>query len=158
MNNEKKVILREINSDTVRNVIKLSDTLSDEHKKCVASNAMSIAQARYNKFAWERAIYIDDKIVGFIMFWINPEGKRDSHGNIWTVYLWRLMIGSEHQGKGYGKKALEIMFEKLKSDGHENIYVFYIRTEKGPENFYRKIGFTDTGRMDGNDVIAVKKL
>jgi len=158
MSNEKKVTLKEINSETVRKVIKLSDTLSEEHKKCVAPNVVSIAQARYDQYAWERAIYADEEIVGFIMFWINPDAKPEENGELCTAYLWRFMIGGEYQGKGYGKKALEIMFDKLKSEGHEHLYVSYVPCEKGPKDFYKNLGFIDTGEMDGDEVVAKKKL
>lgn len=154
MSEGKNVSLREVTSDTVVKVIKLSDTLSEEHKKCVAPNAVSMAQARYSEYAWERAIYADDELVGFIMFWINPEGEKDDSGNICTAYLWRFMIGGEYQGKGYGKKALEIMFDKLRTEGHKELYVSYVPSEQGPEEFYKRLGFVDTGDMDGDEVVA----
>jgi len=157
VSDEKQVSLREINSETVQEVIKLSLTLSVEHQKYVAPNAVSIAEVRYSKYGWERAIYADEDIVGFVMFSFNLDAKIDKYGDLCTAYLWRFMIGTPYQGKGYGKKALEIMFEDLKNKGHEYLWVIYVPGKGGPANFYKKIGFEETGSMDGN-IVMKKKL
>lgn len=60
---EASVSLRVITEETVRAICKLSDSLSAAHKKMVASNADSIAQAYFEVHAWFRAIYADDEPV-----------------------------------------------------------------------------------------------
>ena len=56
-----KVSLREVTSETVRQICKLSDTLSEAQKRMVAPNAVSIAQAHFEKLAWFRAVYEDEE-------------------------------------------------------------------------------------------------
>ena len=55
------VSFKEITGATVNAIIKLSDTLSAPHWRMVAANAISIAQAHFNKYAWFRAIYATER-------------------------------------------------------------------------------------------------
>ena len=56
------VTLREIDADTVRTICELS--VSDDQRKFVAPNAVSIAQAHFSECAWFRAVYADASPVG----------------------------------------------------------------------------------------------
>jgi diamine N-acetyltransferase len=62
---ESIVTFQEITADTVRAIIKLSDTLSPPQQRMVASNAVSIAQAHFSQNAWFRAIYAGGDAGGF---------------------------------------------------------------------------------------------
>lgn len=96
---EATVTLCEITGETVVEICELSDTLPEQQRKMVAPNAQSIAQAHFEEKAWFRAIYADDRPVGFIMLYDDPEGPQ--------YFLWRLMIAGPHQDKGYGRSAVE---------------------------------------------------
>src|SRR5271157_4786357 len=104
---DSKVTLREITAETVRQICKLSDTLSDAQQKIVAPNALSIAQAHFEKFAWFRAVYADEEPVGFIMLYDNPEQSE--------YFLWRFMIAGPYQHMGFGKRAMDLLFEYVKT-------------------------------------------
>ncbi|TYC01465.1 MAG: GNAT family N-acetyltransferase [Kosmotoga sp.] len=136
-----EIVFKEITADNLRDVIKLSDTLQENQKKAVATNAVSIAQAHYSKNAWFRAIYHDSEPVGFIMLDYSPiEKYKDTK----HAFLWRFMIGGNHQKKGYGKAALELLVEKLRNEKCEKL-VTSANEEFGPLEFYKKAGFVDTG-------------
>ena len=102
-----EVSLREITSETVVQICRLSDTLSEREQKMVAPNAISIAQAHFSDKAWFRAIYADEMAVGFIMLYEDSENPE--------YFLWRLMIAGPYQGKGYGRKAIELLVEYVKT-------------------------------------------
>jgi hypothetical protein len=70
-----KVSLREITSETVREVCRLRDTLSEQQKKMDALTAVSIAQAHVHDRAWFRGVYADDAPVGFVMLYDDPKNK-----------------------------------------------------------------------------------
>ncbi|WP_339159789.1 GNAT family N-acetyltransferase [Paenibacillus sp. FSL W8-0186] len=52
-----------------------------------------------------RAIYSEEILVGFLVFCLNP----DMDDNYWDDNYWipAIMIDDKHQGKGYGKAAME---------------------------------------------------
>jgi diamine N-acetyltransferase len=134
------VSLRKITARTVRAICNL--TVSEEQKNFVAPNAVSIAQAYFSKMAWFRAIYANETPVGFVMLAENP--KRGQY------YLWRFMIDAKHQGKGYGKKALEMIIKRAKRNPRAKaLYLSVVRAKGSADRFYGKFGFEFTGKMDG---------
>ena len=134
-----KVTLRRINAETVRAVCSLS--VSDSQRKFVAPNAVSIAQAYFCKNAWFRAIYAGENPVGFVMLYKAP--KRGKY------YLWRFMIDSKYQCKGFGHKALELIINHVKKmPKAKALTLFVVRGEGSAENLYLKFGFKFTGKIE----------
>ncbi len=143
---------REINDENCREVIKLSDTLTESQKKCVATNAISIAQGGISGYSWFRAIYLQDKPIGFVMLdlYIDeiPEQEQPS------LYLWRFMIARQWQGKGYGKQVLDMIVNYFQKQGARTMYTSCVEKEEdSPYNFYMKYGFIDTGKEAAGEEI-----
>jgi diamine N-acetyltransferase len=141
-----QVSLREITAETVVTICNLSDTLTAPQNKMVAPNARSIAQAHFSPYAWFRAIYADETPVGFIMLYDNPEESE--------YFLWRLMIAAPHQGKGYGRQAIEHLIAYVKT--RPNATELLVSCEQGegsPEGFYRRLGFARNGNMADDEVV-----
>ena len=152
-----EVTLREITEKTVRPICALSDTLSPAHKRMVADNAVSIAEAHFSPYAWFRAIYADETPAGFIMIYIGPEDEEQ--GKLNTVYfLWRLMVAAPYQGKGYGRRAVELLIDKVKAEGATELLVSCGEGEGSPEEFYRSLGFERTGEVLDDEVVMKRPL
>ena len=134
-----RVALRKITGKTVRAICGLS--VSDGQKGFVAPNALSIAQAYFSKAAWFRAIYADSTPVGFVMLAEYP--------NRGYYYIWRFMIDAGYQGKGYGRKALELVIKRTKRLKAKALYLSVVRAKGSAEDFYKSFGFYFTGKMDG---------
>lgn len=141
---EATVSLREITSETVWQICELS--VAPEQREFVAPNAYSIAEAHFSPVAWFRAIYAGETPVGFLM--LSDDEKAPEY------FLWRLMIAAEHQGKSYGKRAVEqlIAYVRTRPNATE-LLVSYHPGEGSPADFYRKLGFQETGRMEGNEIV-----
>jgi diamine N-acetyltransferase len=146
---EKRLIeLKEITLDNFWKVIELK--VKDSQKKFVANNAVSIAQSKIQPECIPLAIYSDDILVGFLMYCIDR-----TDNNYW---FYRVMIDENFQGKGYAKKAMEIIINKIKEDKTHN----KIRISAVPENItakelYKKFGFKLTGEMDDDEEIMELK-
>lgn len=75
------------------------------------------------------------------------------------LYLCRFMIDQKHQGKGYGKGALDKLKEIAMSD--ENIHKIKLSTNPINENgirIYEKFGFIDMEYMDHGEEVFVLDL
>lgn len=144
------VYLKRIDAKNVLEVCGLSDTLSEQHKKMVATNALSIAQAHCFENAWMRAIYLDDLPIGFIMTHIGSDF--DDCFDVAGIYLWRFMIATPFQGKGYGKKAMNRLVSELKAKGCHSIDISVELGEGSPMEFYKKYGFVENGEYFGEEV------
>ena len=147
---KKKVALQEITADTVRTICNLS--VSDDQKTLVAPNAVSIAQAYYYDFAWFRAIYADSEPVGFIML--------SDRSEIPEYYLWRLMIDSRFQKKGYGEQAIKHLIKYVKPRPNADaIWTSIVEGKGSPQKFYEKQGFKLTGEYkDGEALMKLDRI
>jgi diamine N-acetyltransferase len=140
-----EVTLREVTRDTVRAVCRLQ--VGPGQDRFVAPNAVSIAEAYFEPKAWFRAIYAGEEPVGFVMLYDDPE-KAEYH-------LWRFMVAATHQGKGHGRRALELVVDHLRSrPGARELLASYVPGEGGPKGFYQLFGFTDTGEIDDGEVVC----
>ena len=142
-----------ITAPTMNQICDLSETLSPAHRKMVADNVRSIAEAYFSPSAWMRAVYADDAPIGFILTHTGSdyEDGIDCPG----VFLWRFMIAEPFQGKGYGKRALEKLIQQLKAMGIPRLYTSCGQGEGSPEGFYRKLGFIPTGDHYGHEIELV---
>jgi diamine N-acetyltransferase len=137
------VSLRAVTADTVRIICNLE--VSEEQKHFVAPNAASIAQAYFEPKAWFRAIYADETPVGFLMLYDDPDEP--------LYFLWRYMIDAHYQKLGFGKRAMDLLLEHVRSrPGASEVTLSCHPGEDGPEPFYRRYGFARTGSMMGEEV------
>lgn len=145
-----------ITATTMNQICDLSKTLSPAHRKMVADNVRSIAEASFSPSVWMRAIYADEIPIGFIMTHTGSdyEDEIDCPG----VFLWRFMIAEPFQGKGYGKRALEKLIQHLKAMGIPLLYTSCGQGEGSPEEFYRKLGFIPTGEHYDHEIELVLHL
>ena len=144
------VEFRELRSDDVVAVCRLSDTLDEAQRRMVADNAISIAQGHCSPDAWMRAIYAGGEPVGFVML---HEGDDISDGiDCEGPFLWRLMIAGPQQGKGYGRAAVEQLVAMLRARGATRFTTSCGQGEGNPEGFYRGLGFQPTGEWYDDEV------
>ena len=136
------ISLREVNADTVRIICRLD--VSEEQQHFVAPNAVSIAEAYFEPMAWFRAIYADETPVGFLMLDDDPEKPH--------YFLWRYMIDARYQKMGFGKRAMDLLLEYVRTrPGARELSLSCHPGDEGPEPFYRQYGFALTGRMIGDE-------
>ena len=139
------VEFRRITKETLRQV--LSVEVAEDQLRFVAPTAVSIAQAYFEPKAWFRAIYAGDEPVGFVMLYDDPDKPE--------YYLWRLLIGAEHQGRGYGRAAMEQLIDHVRTrPGATELRTSWVPAPGGPEPFYRMLGFEPTGEVDNGEVVA----
>jgi diamine N-acetyltransferase len=139
------VALREVTAETVRQICRL--VVAPDQSRFVAPNAVSIAEAHFSPNAWFRAIYAGDEPVGFLM--LHDDLAKHEY------YLWRLMIADGQQGKGYGRLAMQLLIDEVRTrPGATELKTSYVPGDDGPEGFYRKLGFEPTGEVDEGEVVA----
>ncbi|MDX2240767.1 MAG: GNAT family N-acetyltransferase [Leptolyngbyaceae cyanobacterium bins.302] len=145
-----EVTLREITKENWRDILRLKVASHQEH--FVASNAMSIVEAHFEpEVAWFRAIYAGDLPVGFLM--LQDDVAQQEY------FLWRFMIDERYQGRGYGRKALELFFAHVKTrPGADVVYTSCVPGEGSPCPFYEKMGFVYTGEEEDGELVMRREL
>lgn len=145
-NNLSKISLKKIKRSNLEMILNLA--VKPKQKSLVAPNAHSIAEAHFTKGAWYRAIYLDDVPIGFVMLRDTTLIHKKIMPDNPVMYIWRFMLDGRYQGKGYGKRAMELVIEHIKS--RPNIKEVSLHHEPAKGNageFYKKCGFKHTGKI-----------
>ena len=159
------VRLEKINGKNVWDALRLS--VKENQREFVAGNDVSIIEAyttiTANGYAFPFGIYDDEQIVGFLMIGFDKDDYWDDVPDIanGNYNLWRLMIDQKYQHRGYGKRAIELALEFVRTFPCGKADYCWLSYE--PENvvakeLYASFGFTETGEKDGEELIAVLKL
>ena len=140
-----KVSLREITKDTLRPILDLN--VLENQSQFVAPNSVSIAQAHFEPdHAWFRGIYADETAVGFVMMYDDPEKHE--------YYLWRYMIDARYQGLGFGKRAIDLLVEHVRTRPNATqLLVSCVPGEGSPCPFYEHLGFEYTGEVEHGEKV-----
>ena len=160
------VHLEELNKYNVWDVIEL--TVKKEQESFIAGNEWSLVHAyvgnKTEGAVYPFGIFDDDKAVGFLMIAYDygevcndPDAPEISQKN---YFLWRLMIDEEEQGKGYGKKAVKLAMEFVKTFPHgkaDYCWLCYDKNNEVARHLYLSMGFQEIGEQD-DDINAVIKL
>ena len=141
--------------------------VTDGQKYFVASNDTSIIEAyttiTADGHAFPFVIYEGDTPIGFAMIGFD---YNDDWGNTPQIakgnyLLWRLMIDKDYQQKGYGKEAVGVVLDFIKSfpcGKAEYCWLSYEPENEVARKLYRSFGFVETGEMDGEEIVAVLRL
>lgn len=157
--------IEKVNGKNVWDLLKLK--VSDEQRSFVASNDTSIMEAYTaitgNGYAFPFGIYEEDTPVGFLMIGFDVDDYWEDAPAIakGNYNLWRLMIDKTYQGRGYGKEAVKLALDFIKTfpcGAAEYCWLSYEPENESAQNLYSSFGFVETGDMDGEELIAVLKL
>ena len=141
--------LREITKETVKSILALK--VAEGQEDLVGDNGNSLAQALFEEKAWYRGIYAGDDPVGFVMLSIDREKPE--------FYLWRFMIDEAQQGKGYGKSAMELLIELIRSEPTSTEFTLHVMDlPHSARAFYESLGFEATGEVEEGEIVMRLEL
>jgi diamine N-acetyltransferase len=127
------ISLREVTRDNVRAICELK--LRPGQERYSAPAAYTVAEAAYEPDGWLRAIYLDERPIG--VTGVLPEET--------PPYLVRLMIDCDHQRRGYGRQAHELIAAEMRSRGATELSTSYRPGPGEPRGFYLGLGYEETG-------------
>ena len=157
--------IEKVNAKNIWDILKLH--VSKEQESFVAPNDLSIIEAYIaitgNGHAFPFGILEDEIPVGFLMIGYDVDDSFDNPPQIayGNYSIWRLMIDEKYQGHGYGKEAICLALEFIRSfpcGKAEYCYLSYEPENVGSKKLYSKFGFIENGEMDGEEIVAVLKL
>ncbi|HVQ19276.1 MAG TPA: GNAT family N-acetyltransferase [Actinomycetes bacterium] len=149
------IALREVTAANREQVEALSVT--PEQSNFVADVRASLVEAEETPGAcpWFRAVYSGQEPVGFVMISDNIPPARTEY--LGPYFLWRLLIDTRWQGRGYGRATLDLVVDYLRSQpGAEKLLTSAQPGQGSPLGFYLKYWFSLTGAMfDDEQVIEL---
>ena len=161
--------LEKITWDNVDRIINLH--VNKEQRNFVAANKTSLVHAylamtENKKQVFPFGIYKGRKPVGFIMIGYDigeDDGQEPSAE--WflrnTYFIWRFMIDRKYQGQGYGRQAMQLALDFIRTfpaGPAELCWISYEPENETAKKLYASFGFEETGEMCGDEIVAVLKL
>ena len=166
--------LEKITWDNVDAVLNLH--VSKDQKNFVATNRNSLVDAYLaiaadGKQVFPFGIYRDKKPVGFIMigYDIGQDDGTEPCADWFlrnSYFIWRFMIDRRYQGKGYGRRAMELALDFIRTFPAGEAKFCWLSFEPGNEaakNLYHSFGFEDQpehfdAEEEGAEMPSVLKL
>ena len=157
--------LKKINRNNVADILNLE--VFDNQKSFVATNNSSIIEAYIaiteNNHVFTFGIYKHDTPVGFLMigFDVNSDDEgapKIAKGN---YNIWRLMIDKDFQGRGFGKKTMDLALEFINTfpcGTAKYCWLSYESDNDVARQLYKSVGFVETDEKDGEEIVAILEL
>lgn len=127
-----------ITEDNFYQVIGLK--VADEERTFVASNVQSLAECwlyRDNGDVFPYAIYAEDSLVGFVLIDVDDDDS--------TYMIWRLMIDEAYQGRGYGRRTLELLIQQARTLNYHRLRADYVTENAKMAHLLTHLGFVKIG-------------
>ena len=137
------ITVQPVNTDNWRNVCALQVT--GDQRAFVAEPSYYLALCCYD--TWNPlAIYLDNTVVGFMMWGIDDDG---------SCWLGGILIDQKHQNKGYGRKAVrEVVTVLSKQNGATGFALSYQPANATARHLYGSMGFVETGEQEDDEAVA----
>ena len=157
--------LKKINRKNVADILNLE--VFDNQKSFVATNNSSIIEAYIaiteNNHVFTFGIYKDDAPIGFLMigYDVNSDDEGAPKIDKGNYNIWRLMIDKKFQGKGFGKKAMDLALEFVNTfpcGTAKYCWLSYISDNDMARQLYKSVGFVETDEKDGEEIVAILEL
>lgn len=143
MQNMETLNLTEIDSGNWRDVYHLE--VREDQKNFVAEPGYYLNLCHYGKLWNPLAIVLESTVIGFIMWAVD-----DADGSCW---IGGFIIGKEFQGKGYGKKALSLIMDRLAAEKSFSRFALSCSPDNGAVRLYRESGFRETGEKEDDEIV-----
>jgi GNAT superfamily N-acetyltransferase len=124
-------------------------------ERLVAPAVRSLAQAAYNPAGRALALYDGETVVGMMLLY---DMRQDDKTPAEQLYVWRLMVDAEHQGRGIGSLAIQWVVEEARRQGLESVGLSHVDRPGAAGGFYERLGFRYTGEVDEGELKMVLAL
>ncbi|MCM3758524.1 GNAT family N-acetyltransferase [Sporosarcina aquimarina] len=118
--------------------------VSEKQRGFIETIEECLAEAKQWKEFRPVGLYVDYVPVGFAMY----GSLKDSQGgnNLWID---RMLIDEQFQSRGYGRKFMELLIERvLQEYGEQPIYLSVYKENLGAVHLYETLGFVFIGEYD----------
>lgn len=134
-----------LQSITEENWLKVTElTVNEEQKRFLAPPIGILARAYvYRNCNGKVYVIADDNLI------VGVSLVREFTDEPLGYELQQFMIDKKYQGKGYGKKALELILDELRKEHHyDHVEVCVNKEDNIAIHVYEKAGFVDSGYID----------
>jgi diamine N-acetyltransferase len=103
---------------------------------------------------WSRVIMQGTEVVGFVRAYFDAENP---HSEL-RCCVWRVSVAGSAQGRGVGRFAIQAVKDEAIAQGFDTVSVVWQAGDKGPGEFFHRLGFVDTGITEYGETIGTLPL
>lgn len=151
------VSLRPVTRDDLSELFKIKVTA--KQSRYVAPNEFTLAQAPYETGSYVFVIRANDVRVGLIALIdmtehddVKPEDDAESG------YIWRLLIGEQFQGQGFGSAAINLACDWARDRGRPRMSIQAVIDNAEALGLYERLGFEPTGVIVEGEAQLIRQL
>ncbi|WP_313466766.1 GNAT family N-acetyltransferase, partial [Carnobacterium sp.] len=132
------------------------EVTDDQKKENLVLSVPEAIQAANDILKKARPFFINlnNTVIGYTAFVFDKKIEEE----YLQYWLWQFMIDEKYQGKGYASLALEKIMNYFEEAKANYITLSTKPTNKNAIRLYKKFGFFETGKMNGDEVILQKNL
>jgi len=142
--NKPQITLRPVSRDNWREVAKLKVT--ESQREFVADPCYYMALCCYGELWRPLAIYLEEQVIGFMMWAVDP-----ADGSCW---LGGILIDQGHQRRGYGRQAIQAAIAMLAEKHDHRHFALSYSPDNPAKQLYHALGFIETDEWEDNEVVA----
>ena len=156
------ITLQPITADNWIECINLAPTAEQQRIGFVSPNQFSLAQAYAERWWQPYAIYVDECMVGFVLYGCLPTSGlptqyHDAEPGV--HFILRFMIDARYQGRGYGRSGMTAVIAQIKTEpGVHKIAISYDTSNPVMAQLCGSVGFLPTGRLIDDEIEACISL
>jgi diamine N-acetyltransferase len=137
--------LRDVNADNWREVVRIEP--HEDQRRFVASVSYYLNLCHYGEEWQPLALYQAGEPVGFAMWGYDAEDD--------SYWIGGFVIDANHQGKGYGRAAMEALLDHLAAQpGYREAALSYEPENTVARRLYASLGFVETGERAEDELVA----
>jgi diamine N-acetyltransferase len=148
---------RPVTRDHLRTLFRLK--VRPDQDGLVAPNEFTLAQASYETGSRVWGLWDGDTAVG-LMAMVHP-GEYPWHepgDDRLAAYLWRLIIGADHQGRGHGRAALDLAIGVARDWACPRLTLSVVDAPHSNIGFYEHCGFRRTGHIIDGEIVMARDI
>jgi len=135
----------DVTADTWRACADLE--VSDQQRAFVAPVTRYLCLCHYGGVWRPLAVTSGGETVGFVMWAVDPDDE--------SGWIGGLVIGREHQRRGYGRAAVAALLERLRREqGCSSAALSYAAENAPARALYSSLGFAETGEREDDELVA----
>jgi len=145
--------VRPVDAANLEAVLKLQ--VAAGQRRLVSNVERSLAQVAYEPAGRAVAMFSGDAAVGMMLLY---DARLDKDKPADQLYVWRIFVDAQHQGRGHGRQAMLWVVEEARRMGMKNVGLSHVALDGHAGPFYEKLGFRYTGEVDDGELKMVLDL
>ena len=139
------IALRPVSNDNWRDVIKIE--ITDPQREFIAHPGYYLAMCAYGELWNPLAIYLDETVIGFLMWAVDTADQ--------ACWLGGIFIDHRYQGQGHGRKAIQAAINLLtQKHGYDHFALSYQPSNAVARHLYKTLGFVETNEWEDDEIVA----